>query len=42
MNYEQILFEVESGVAVVTLNRPEAMNTWTALMASELSDAMHR
>jgi len=42
MSYEQILFEVESGVAVVTLNRPEAMNTWTALMASELSDAMHR
>jgi enoyl-CoA hydratase/carnithine racemase len=42
MSYEQILFEVESGVALITLNRPEAMNTWTARMAEELSDAMHR
>lgn len=42
MSYEQILFEVEAGVALVTLNRPEAMNTWTARMAAELSDAMHR
>ncbi len=42
MSYEQILFEIEEGVALITLNRPEAMNTWTAVMAAELSDAMHR
>ncbi len=42
MSYEQILFEVNDGVALVTLNRPEAMNTWTAVMAAELSDAMQR
>jgi len=42
MGYEHILFEVHDGVALVTLNRPEAMNTWTALMATELTDAMQR
>jgi enoyl-CoA hydratase/carnithine racemase len=40
--YEQILFEVTDGVATVTLNRPQAMNTWTAVMAAELSEAMRR
>jgi len=33
---------VKDGVAQITLNRPEAMNTWTAVMAEELTDAMHR
>ncbi len=42
MSYEQILFEVTDGVALVTINRPEAMNTWTAVVAEELSDAMRR
>ena len=42
MSYQQILFDVSDGVALITLNRPEAMNTWTALMAEELSAAMHR
>jgi len=42
MGYEHILFEVNDGVALVTLNRPEAMNTWTAVMATELTDAMQR
>ncbi|MCZ6657257.1 MAG: enoyl-CoA hydratase-related protein, partial [Gammaproteobacteria bacterium] len=41
MAYSQILFEVEAGVATITLNRPEHMNTWTSVMASELSEAMH-
>ena len=40
--YQQILFDVRDGVAQITLNRPEAMNTWTAIMSNELSDAMHR
>ncbi len=42
MSYEQILFEVQDGVALITFNRPEQMNTWTAIMASEMSDAMLR
>jgi enoyl-CoA hydratase/carnithine racemase len=42
MAYEQILFDVCDGVAQITLNRPDAMNTWTAVMSNELNDAMHR
>jgi enoyl-CoA hydratase/carnithine racemase len=42
MSYQQILFDVEDQVALVTLNRPDAMNTWTAVMAGELTDAMKR
>jgi enoyl-CoA hydratase/carnithine racemase len=42
MSYQQILFDVTDGVALVTLNRPEAMNTWTAVMAEELTDALYR
>lgn len=42
MSYEQILFDVSDNVALVTLNRPEAMNAWTNVMAEELTDAMYR
>ena len=42
MDYEQILFDVDERVALITLNRPEAMNTWTNVMANELNDAMLR
>ena len=42
MSYEQLLFDLDGGVAVITLNRPEAMNAWTATMSQELTDAMHR
>ena len=42
MSYQQLLFDVKDGVALITLNRPEAMNTWTATMSQELTDAMHR
>jgi enoyl-CoA hydratase/carnithine racemase len=42
MSYQQLLFDVQDGVALITLNRPEAMNAWTATMAQELTDAMHR
>ncbi len=42
MSYEQILFEVDDPVAIVTLNRPEALNAWTATMASEVRDAVGR
>jgi enoyl-CoA hydratase/carnithine racemase len=40
--YTAILFEVDDGVATVTLNRPERMNAWTDTMATELAGAMHR
>jgi enoyl-CoA hydratase/carnithine racemase len=42
VNYEQILYLVTDGVAVLTLNRPEAMNAWTSVIANELNDALHR
>ena len=41
MDFEQILYEKRGRVAVVTLHRPEQLNTWTGTMASELSDAMY-
>jgi enoyl-CoA hydratase/carnithine racemase len=42
MSYEQILFEVDDPVAIITLNRPEALNAWTAQMANEVRDAVGR
>lgn len=42
MTYQDILFDVTNGVALITLNRPAAMNTWTNVMATELWHAMHR
>ena len=39
--FQQIQFDVQDGVALVTLNRPDQMNTWTPVMARELSDAMY-
>jgi enoyl-CoA hydratase/carnithine racemase len=40
MAYETILLDVADGVATLTLNRPERMNTWTAQMGRELSHAL--
>jgi enoyl-CoA hydratase/carnithine racemase len=41
MAYEQILYEVRDAIATVTLNRPEALNAWTDVMAEEVWQAMH-
>jgi enoyl-CoA hydratase/carnithine racemase len=41
MSYQQILYEVADQVATLTLNRPEALNAWTDIMAQEVWDAMH-
>ncbi|MFL6681569.1 MAG: enoyl-CoA hydratase [Burkholderiaceae bacterium] len=41
MGYEQILYDVHDRVATVTLNRPQALNAWTDVMAEEVWQAMH-
>ena len=40
--YDEILYEVNDPVAVITLNRPEALNAWTNSMGDEINDAMQR
>jgi len=40
MEYEEILYEVDDGIATVTLNRPDRLNAITATMSRELQDAM--
>ncbi len=40
MDFETVLYGVSDGVATVTLNRPEAMNAWTAQLADDLALAM--
>lgn len=39
MNYREILYQVQDGVALVTLNRPDKLNAWTTRMAEEIQDA---
>jgi enoyl-CoA hydratase/carnithine racemase len=41
MSYREILYTVSEGIAVITLNRPDRLNAWTRVMASEVWDAMH-
>ena len=40
MAYETLLTETEDGVAVITLNRPDAMNAFNAKLMDELTDAL--
>ena len=40
--YEQILYEVEDPVAIITLNRPEKLNAWTDQMHTEIRDAFQQ
>lgn len=42
MSYEQITLVIDKGVAIITLNRPEALNAFTGLMGEEWSDAYRR
>ena len=40
MNYEHILVDIEDGVGIVTLNRPEKLNAMNRRLGSELQDAV--
>ena len=42
MKYENILFEITDGVARLTLNRPDKLNSFTGDMHAELRDALDR
>lgn len=41
MAYQQILYDVKDRIATVTLNRPEALNAWTDVIAQEVWEATH-
>lgn len=41
MSYTDILYRVEDGVAVITLNRPDRLNAWRDEMEKDLRAAMH-
>ena len=40
--YETILFEIEAGVATLTLNRPDKLNSFNTIMHEELRDALEK
>jgi len=42
VSYEQIRFETADGVARITLNRPDRLNSFTTQMHGELRDALSR
>ncbi len=42
MNYEHILFAVDAGIARLTLNRPERLNSFNDAMHAEVRDALGR
>ncbi len=41
-NYQTLLYAVEDGVALITLNRPEKLNAYNGLMRTELLAAIDR
>ncbi|MFS2004980.1 2-(1,2-epoxy-1,2-dihydrophenyl)acetyl-CoA isomerase PaaG [Duganella sp. CT11-25] len=42
MNYENILFDITDGVATLTLNRPDKLNSFTQAMHEEVRHALHK
>ena len=40
MNFEHILFSIEDGVALLSLNRPEQLNSFNAAMHGEVREAL--
>lgn len=42
MSYETILYEIDGPILTITLNRPDKLNAYTAVMGAELADAFQR
>lgn len=42
MSYQAITYEVDDPVALITLNRPEALNAWVPRMDHEIRDAISK
>ena len=42
MNYQHIIFSLESGIARITLNRPDKLNSFNTAMLLELREALAR
>lgn len=42
MSYSTIRYEVQDGIALLTLHRPDAMNAFTVQMGEEMADAFDR
>ena len=40
MNFEHILFSIEAGVALLSLNRPDQLNSFNAQMHGEVKEAL--
>jgi enoyl-CoA hydratase/carnithine racemase len=40
MSWQQLLYQAEDRVATITLNRPDRLNAYTRLMATELREAL--
>ena len=42
MTYESIQFNIDNGIAVLTLNRPDRLNSFTKAMHGEVRDALDK
>jgi enoyl-CoA hydratase/carnithine racemase len=42
MNFEQITYDVQNRIALITLNRPDQLNAWTVTMKDEVIRALGR